>query len=241
MPSKTRLKLFLPGLVLLLFLACGHQREQQRNILNDLKLMQLAVASRQEIPPPSEDPERYGKWDALVRDHYEQLVKVAALNKEFLSLVQEAELWTSPTEWKDPQKVKATRKKAERLVAIVDDYTVLIDEVTGEKAMERIRSFHFGSRFNDDYSKALREHADMLGELSAFMATTRNWAQRMAELLALVDEKLVKMDGKIPKFEMIEDAERYRSLNNRIQEEKQVLSGQAVRYLQRYKDSQKGM
>ena len=240
MSFKSPMKLVLPCIIALL-LACGHQREQQRNIMKDLKLMQRAMVAQQEIPPPSEDPERYGKWGELVRFMFERLVKGAALNKEFLALAQETELWTSPAEWKDPQKVKVIRSKAERLVAVVDEYTLLIDETSGEMAMEKIRTFKFGSRFNEGFRRGMQEHSAMLDELNALMITTRNWARQMADLLTLVDEKLVKLDGNIPKFELIQDAERYRSLNYRIQQEKQLLGDQVVRYLKNYKEYRKSL
>jgi hypothetical protein len=234
------MKLLIPVTITLL-LACGHQREQQLNIMKDLVAMQQARVAQQEIPPPSEDAKRYGQGDALVHYMYERFVKVTALDKEFIALVKESEMWTSPTEWKDPQKVKVLRKKAERLVAVVDEYTQLADETTGEKAMDKIRSFKLGSRFNDEYRSGLQEGSDLLGELKTLMATAKNWGERMVDLLTLVDEKLAKMDGNIPKFEKIEDAERYRNLNYKIQEEKNLLGELAGRYLKRYEEYQKSL
>jgi len=240
MHCKALRNLILP-LVVLACLSCGHEREQQQNLLKDMVSMQQAMVAQQEIPAPSEDQERYGKGDALIRYMYDRFLKVSALNQEFLALVKETELWTSPAEWKDRQKVKVLRKKAERLVAVVDEYTEVIDETIGEKGLEKIHSFKLGSSFNRSYGIGLQEAAEMLGELNTLMTTTRNWAQKMAELLALVDEKLVKMDGKIPKFEQIEEAERYRRLNYQIQEEKHLLGEQALRYMKQNEEYQKGV
>ena len=240
MHGKTLKSLILP-LIFLTCLGCGHEREQQKNLLKDLVGMQQAMVAQLEIPPPAEDQERYGKGDVLIRYMYDRFVKVSALNQEFLTLVKETELWTSPVEWKDRQKVKVLRKKAERLVAVVDEYTEVLDETVGEKGLEKIHSFKLGTQFNKSYELGLQEGADMLGELNLFMTTTRSWAQKMADLLALVDEKLVKMDGKIPKFGQIEDAERYRSLNTKIQDEKHTLGELALRYMKRNEEYQKGV
>lgn len=223
--------------LLAVLMACGRQKEQQRNFLTDLEAMQKAAIARQEVPPPSEIPGHYGKGEPVVKLMYEHYVKLSELNREFMGLVQETEYWISPGQWKDREKVKTLRRKAERLVIVVDGYTEQMDETTGEKAMNKLRSYGLGSRLLDAYSQGLMEHSQLIGETNTLLEVMRGWSQRMAELLALVDEKLVKMDGDIPKFGTSEDAERYRDLAFKIEQEKRTLVECIKRYMKAYGES----
>jgi hypothetical protein len=223
--------------LLAVLMACGRQKEQERNVLTDLEAMRKAATAQQEVPPPSEDPARYGKAEPVVKFLYERYVRVSELNREFMALMQETEYWVSPGQWKDREKVKTLRSKAERLVVVVDRYTELMDETTGEKAMTTLRSFDLGSRFMDDFSRGLMEHSQLIGETNTLLEVMWGWSQRMAELLALVDEKLVKMDGDIPKFGTSEDAERYRDLRFKIEQEKLTLVECVKRYMKAYEES----
>lgn len=229
-PRKT---LILP-LVIAAFLGCGRGREQQQNVLKDLLTMEQALVAQQEIPAPSEDAERYGKADGLVRYMHERMVQASSLNREFLALLKETELWTSPTEWKDPQRVKETRRKAERLVAVVDEYTELIDTTLGAKGMEKVRAMKLGSRFDEDYARGLQESSDLVGKEKELLATTKAWGQSMVDLLAIVDEKMASMDGNIPLFGSDEDAQRYRILNDQVSRDRHLLGELARRYVDSY-------
>ncbi len=208
----------IPACVLLLpILGCDRkEKEQERRMAEELQAMTQAVAKGQALPPVSNDPEAYGRGRELMLFIHERLARAVLTNNEMATLAKDADRWIEPQEWTSPERIKELRSKASRMVLLMNQSSTLMDETMGEAGLSKIRAMDLRPSMKTGVLDSLQTRGGALDAAKELMAASRDVFERRAAILALADEKGVKVEDGVPKFPSGEDAVRYRTL---VQEE----------------------
>jgi hypothetical protein len=208
----------IPVCVLILSsLGCGRkEKEQERRMAQEIQAMTQAVAKNEALPPVSNDPEAYGRGRELMLFIHERLARAVLTNNEMASLAKDADRWIQPQEWTSPERIKELRTKATRMVMLMNQSSTLMDETMGEAGLSKIRAMDLRPSMKAGVLDSLQARGDALDTAKELLAASRSVFERREAILALADEKGVKVEDGVPKFPSGEDAVRYRTL---VQEE----------------------
>lgn len=223
--------LMLPALLLMVTVACDRkEKAQEERAAADIKAMTAAVTKGEPLPPLPSDPEVYGRGRELMVFMHDRLSRAVLTNNEMQALSKGAEHWIEPQEWTSPARVKELRNNAQRMITLVEQSSQLMEDCVGAPGLAKIQAMDLRPGMKRGVLKGLQVHEDTYAVVRELMEATHGMFEKRLAILALADDKGVKVEEGVPKFPTSEDAVRYRTLVQEEQGEIQRLRNIALRF-----------